>query len=103
MSRLPVCVVGATGIAGQQFLASLKDHPEFEVVRLAASQRSAGKRYGEAIRDPSGAVKLYCAEPLPDEFAELRIEDASTMDPQGLGLIFTAIESDAALAIEPRL
>ena len=32
MSRLPVCVVGATGIAGQQFLVSLKDHPEFEVI-----------------------------------------------------------------------
>ena len=103
MSKLPVCVVGATGLAGQQFLAALGRHPRFQVVRVAASARSAGKRYGDAIREPSGAVKWYASEPLPPEIADLVVEDGGTMDPEGLGLVFTGIESDAAREIEPRL
>jgi len=39
-SRIPVAVVGATGLAGQQFLASLAGHPLFEIRKLAASSRS---------------------------------------------------------------
>ncbi len=46
-----VAVVGATGVAGQQFLASLQGHPWFQVVALAASERSVGKSYREAISD----------------------------------------------------
>ena len=46
-----VAVVGATGIAGQQFLVALARHPWFEVVMLAASERSAGKTYGAALAD----------------------------------------------------
>jgi aspartate-semialdehyde dehydrogenase len=38
-----VAVIGATGVAGQQFLAALAGHPSFEVVARAASERSAGK------------------------------------------------------------
>src|SRR5688572_99347 len=44
MSRQRVAVVGATGIAGQQFRVALDRHPWFDVVMLAASERSAGKR-----------------------------------------------------------
>jgi len=40
--RKRVAVVGATGIAGQQFVLALAQHPWFEIVRLAASERSAG-------------------------------------------------------------
>jgi aspartate-semialdehyde dehydrogenase len=47
--RKRVAVVGATGIAGQQFLVALAKHPWFEVVMLAASERSAGKAYGAAL------------------------------------------------------
>ncbi|HJZ85940.1 MAG TPA: aspartate-semialdehyde dehydrogenase [Polyangia bacterium] len=103
MSRIPVCVVGATGLAGQQFLAALADHPLFQVARLAASERSAGKRYGDAIRDSSGASRWYVSEPLPRAFAELPVEDAAQLDPEGLGAAFCAVESDAAREIEPRL
>jgi len=42
-------VVGATGIVGQQFLTALKDHPWFEVICLAASKKSAGRIYREAL------------------------------------------------------
>src|SRR2546425_747234 len=103
MSRIPVCVVGATGLAGQQFLAALGGHPQFVVTRVCASERSAGRRYADAIRDPSGAIKWYASEPLPRELGELVVENGSTFDPKGVAVVFTAVESDAAREIEPRL
>jgi aspartate-semialdehyde dehydrogenase len=48
MPKTPVAVLGATGAVGQRFIQLLDDHPWFEVAELAASDRSAGKTYGEA-------------------------------------------------------
>jgi aspartate-semialdehyde dehydrogenase len=48
MSRIPVGVLGATGTVGQRFIQLLVDHPWFHVTALAASDRSAGKRYADA-------------------------------------------------------
>ena len=100
-----VAVIGATGVVGQQFLVALEKHPWFTVTRLAASARSAGKRYSEALRDPhSGASRWLCAEPLPAEFAAIEVEDAANFDPAGLDLIFTGVEEgDVARELEPRL
>jgi aspartate-semialdehyde dehydrogenase len=47
-NRIPVGVLGATGAVGQKFVTLLEDHPWFELVELAASDRSAGKTYSEA-------------------------------------------------------
>jgi aspartate-semialdehyde dehydrogenase len=102
MKTKRVAVIGATGVAGQQFLASLAGHPLFEVVALAASERSAGKRYRDAITDASGAFRWYCQESLDPAFAGIQVEDAARLDASGLDLIFTAVESDAAREIEPR-
>lgn len=102
MSRVRVAVLGATGVAGQQFLASLPGHPLFEVVRLGASERSAGKKYGEAIRDASGKVSWFGARPLVAEYAAMTVEDAAEMSADGVDLVFTAVESDAAKVLEPR-
>jgi aspartate-semialdehyde dehydrogenase len=57
MTEKRCAVVGATGIAGQQFLVALDGHPWFEVVRLAASERSAGKTYAAAIRDEKSGAR----------------------------------------------
>src|SRR5436309_4287106 len=102
MRKRRVAVVGATGVAGQQFLASLAGHPWFEVAVLAASARSAGRPYGEAIREASGARRWWVAgtEPAP-EFLTLPVVDAAHLDPDGLDLVFAAVESDAAREIEP--
>ncbi len=100
--RIPVAVVGATGLAGQQFLVALADHPGFQVVKLAASSRSAGKTYRDAIREPSGQVKWYAGPTLDDRIADLMVEDASLMDHRGLGAVFSALESDPARELEPR-
>ena len=49
MAKLRALLVGATGIAGQQFVSALRDHPWFEIGAVAASPRNAGKRYDEAV------------------------------------------------------
>jgi aspartate-semialdehyde dehydrogenase len=102
MKKKKVAVIGATGVAGQQFLASLAGHPYFEVTALAASERSAGKTFKNAITDASGAYRWYCQEPLVPEFAALTVQDASKLDATTVDLIFTAVESDAAKELEPR-
>ena len=103
MAKLPVGVVGATGLAGQQFLAALADHPWFELAAVAASSRSAGKRYADAIRDDRGASRWFADAPLPERFARLPVQDAATFDPAGLGAVFSAVDGDVARELEPRL
>jgi aspartate-semialdehyde dehydrogenase len=102
-TRRRVAVVGATGVAGQQFLVSLDRHPWFEVVALGASERSAGKPYREAITDAGGHVRWACDEPLPDSFAEAPVVNADDLDGSGVDLVFSAVESEAARALEERL
>jgi aspartate-semialdehyde dehydrogenase len=97
-----VAVVGATGVAGQQFLAALTGHPVFEVAVLAASARSAGKSYRDAITDSAGALRWYCLESLDATFADLQVEDASRLDAARVDLVFTAVDSEAARELEPR-
>jgi len=48
--KLPIGILGATGVVGQRFIQTLERHPWFEVVWLAASDRSEGKTYDEAAR-----------------------------------------------------
>jgi aspartate-semialdehyde dehydrogenase len=96
-------VVGATGIAGQQFVAALANHPWFEVTRLAASKRSAGKTYADALLDPAtGARRWWCAEEPPPDVLRLTVEDGDTFDSRGLDVVFSATESDVAREQEPR-
>jgi aspartate-semialdehyde dehydrogenase len=102
MSRLKAAVIGATGLAGQQFLTALAAHPLFDVTVLAASARSAGKKYKQAIASPSGMVQWFCSEPLDAHFADMTVALADDVDPHSVDVVFTALESDAAKIIEPR-
>jgi aspartate-semialdehyde dehydrogenase len=100
---LKAAIVGATGIVGQQFVLALQQHPWFRIEALAASRRSAGHTYGEALRDPAtGALRWY-AGPLPDKtIFDLPVEDAETLEASRFDVIFTGVESDAAKALEPQ-
>src|SRR5262249_45414071 len=100
--KIPCAVVGATGLAGQQFLAVLADHPLFDVVKLAASPRSAGKRFLDAIREPSGQVKWYAGGTPDARGATLVVEDAAPLDPRGVGVVFWALEAEPARELEPK-
>ena len=98
-----VAVVGATGIAGQQCLVALERHPWFEVVMLAASERSAGKPYGAAIRDArTGERRWWCQEAPPAAMLDLPVEHAEHLNLSGIDVVFSAVESDAARQLEPR-
>ena len=71
MRKLRAGVIGATGMVGQRLLTLLTNHPYFQVSLLAASSRSAGKTYKEAL---AGRWKL--AQPTPADFADT-VVDAS--------------------------
>ena len=58
--RLKVGILGGTGMVGQRFISLLENHPWFEVTTIAASPRSAGKTYEEAV---GGRWTLQCRKP----------------------------------------
>ena len=60
--KLKVGILGATGMVGQRFISLLENHPWFQVTTLAASPRSAGKTYEEAV---GGRWKMKT--PMPEE------------------------------------
>jgi aspartate-semialdehyde dehydrogenase len=92
-ARIPVGILGATGIVGQRIIQLLENHPWFEVAWLAASERSEGKPYGEAAR-----WKL--ATPMPPRIAAVRVSEA---DPkEAPRLVFAALDATIAKELEPR-
>jgi aspartate-semialdehyde dehydrogenase len=101
-SKKRVAVVGATGIAGQQFLVALDRHPWFDIAKLAASERSAGKTYAMAVRDAkTGARRWWCVEPPPGQVLDMIVEAGDALDLDGIDIVFSAVESDAARVLEP--
>ncbi len=100
---LHVAIIGATGVVGQEFIVSLKRHQWFDVKYLAASERSAGKKYIDAIHDnQSGVTKWHQQEPVPEYARDMVVKQVSDIKPQEVDLVFTAIESDDAKIIEPK-
>ncbi len=67
-----VGIIGATGMVGQRFAVLLKNHPWFNVTALAASPRSAGKTYKDAVGD-----RWYMDEPMPANMANIVVNDAT--------------------------
>ncbi len=98
-AKLKVGVLGATGMVGQKFITLLNKHPWFDVVYLAASPNSAGKKYREAV---SG--RWHMKENIPDGVKDIVVEDASNVVKAAgkCNLVFSAVEMDkqAILAIE---
>jgi aspartate-semialdehyde dehydrogenase len=103
MDRIRAAIVGATGVIGQQFVVALEDHPWFETTLLAASERSAGKTYLDALRDErTKAMRWLCDEQPPVDALEMRVENASELDLAKVDVVFSAVESDVAKELEPR-
>lgn len=98
-SKLRVGILGATGMVGQRFISLLENHPWFEVVAVAASPRSAGKSYEEAVGD-----RWKMTTPMPEAVKKLVVlnvneveEVSSTVD-----FVFSAVDmtKDEIKAIE---
>ncbi len=94
MSRIPVGVLGATGAVGQRFIQLLEGHPWFEVVELAASDRSAGKPYREAC------TWRLTAAPTPD-VGERVVTNCE--GPFRSRLLFSGLDSSVAGEVESAL
>src|SRR3990170_5869595 len=91
MATIPVGILGATGMVGQQFIALLANHPWFKIEWLGASERSAGKTYNDAC-----AWRLPV--PLRDDIAKMPVEAAA---PGGAPkLMFSGLDSSVAGEIE---
>jgi aspartate-semialdehyde dehydrogenase len=100
---LKVAVIGATGAVGQEFILSLNKHKWFELTQVAASERSSGKKYIDAIRDTgSGILRWHNREEVPEYAKDMIVSKVDDIHPEKFDLIFTAIESDDAKVIEPR-
>ena len=99
--KLKVGVVGATGMVGQRFLTLLENHPYFEVAALAASPRSAGKPYAEAVE---GRWKMQV--PIPEKFKSMVLHDANDTKAMGelCSFVFCAVDmkKDEIRALEEK-
>lgn len=87
---IPVAVLGATGTVGQRFIALLARHPWFRVSAVMASERSAGKRYADAVRWVQQAA-------MPADVAEMTLLPA---EPTLIPIAFSALDADVAGPIE---
>jgi aspartate-semialdehyde dehydrogenase len=97
--RFKVGILGGTGFVGQRFVQMLENHPWFEVVCIAASPRSAGKSYGEAVE---GRWKLNT--PIPWKVKNIRVKNVNEINEiaKDVDFVFSAVdmEKDQIMAIE---
>lgn len=99
MSRLRAAIVGATGMAGQQFVQALSDHPNFEVVTMVTSRTL--KSYDEALLETDGSSRWTQNTPVPGDMSGVPVVSSKEFRPDSVDVIFTAIESDLAKELEP--
>ena len=99
MEKLRVGILGATGMVGQRFIDLLNNHPWFDVVTVAASPRSAGKKYSEAVE---GRWKMD--NPIPESVADLVLKNVNEVEEiaSGVDFVFSAVDmtKDEIKAIE---
>ncbi|QUC64445.1 aspartate-semialdehyde dehydrogenase [Nitrosopumilus sp. K4] len=103
MDKKKVAIIGVTGAVGQEFVQSLQDHPWFEVTQIAASERSAGKKYIDAIRNESGIVAWDVGGEIPEYIKDMTVRRIDELDTSQLDLVFSAVESVAARDIETKM
>jgi aspartate-semialdehyde dehydrogenase len=100
---LKVALIGSTGAVGQEFVVALDKHPWFELNCIASSERSTGKKYVDALRDPNtGILRWHNKEQIPDYIHDMVVSKVEEIDPKKFDLVFTALESDDAKIIEPK-
>ena len=97
--KLRVGILGATGMVGQRFIALLENHPWYEVVTVAASARSAGKTYEEAVGD-----NWKMDTPMPEAVKNLVVMNVNEVEEvaAGVDFVFSAVNmsKDEIKAIE---
>lgn len=89
MKHYNVGIIGATGMVGQRFALLLADHPWFKVTALAASPRSAGKTYEEAVSN-----RWAMTSPIPENLKNIVIDDAADIETvtKKVDFVFCAVD-----------
>ena len=97
--KLKVGVLGATGMVGQRFIARLENHPWYEVVAVAASPRSAGKTYAQAVGD-----RWKMDSPMPEAVKDLAVMNVNEVEKvaSAVDFVFSAVDmtKEEIMAIE---
>ncbi len=97
--KIKVGILGGTGMVGQRFVSILHDHPWFDVTTIAASSRSAGKTYGDAVKD-----KWKMTTPVPDEVKNIEVLDVNDINrvSNEVDFVFSAVDmsKDEIRAVE---
>lgn len=97
--KLKVGVLGATGMVGQRFIALLENHPWYEVVAVAASPRSAGKTYAQAVGD-----RWKMDSPMPEAVKDLAVMNVNEVEKvaSAVEFVFSAVDmtKEEIMAIE---
>jgi aspartate-semialdehyde dehydrogenase len=89
MSKLRVGILGGTGMVGQRFISLLENHPWFEVVTIAASPRSAGKTYEEAV-----GSRWKMITPMPEAVKKIIVKDVNNVEEvsKEVDFVFSAVD-----------
>ena len=89
MEKLKVGILGATGMVGQRFATLLAEHPWFEITTLAASPRSAGLRYEQAVGD-----RWKLETPMPEKVRDIIVKDVSKVTEvvSDVDFVFSAVD-----------
>jgi len=95
MDRLKVYIIGATGLVGQRYVQLLASHPWFEIVGLAASEKSEGKTLSQ--------IGWALEEPPPPQVADMKIEKIDVDKIPKVDFVFSALPSEVAAKVEPEL
>ncbi|MEN4007146.1 MAG: aspartate-semialdehyde dehydrogenase [Methanobacteriaceae archaeon] len=90
-----VGILGATGMVGQRFIELLADHPKFKLTALAASRRSAGKRYEDA-------VTWYLDTKIPESVKDMTVVDTDPKEIKDVDIVFSALPAESAAVLEPK-
>ncbi len=90
-SKIPVGVLGATGAVGQKFILLLSQHPWFEIKAVAASDRSAGRRYQDA-------VSWKQSDDIPEAVREMEVKTCDV--DLGCPIVFSGLDSSVAGQVE---
>lgn len=87
--KLRVGILGGTGMVGQRFISLLENHPWFEVVAIAASPRSAGKTYEEAV---GGRWKM--TTPMPEAVKNIVVKNVNDVEEvsSSVDFVFSAVD-----------
>ena len=97
--KLKVGILGGTGMVGQRFISLLENHPWFEVTTIAASPRSAGKRYEDAIGD-----RWKMTTPMPEAVKDIVVMNVNEVEKVAseVDFVFSAVDmsKDEIKAIE---